>query len=88
MKDFGLETEEAKRPRRTSLPVGLVNIGNTCYLNSLLQYLFTVRPVRDIVFNFEEVRLPLTDERIASRLVGGHKMRLDRAEVVTAQACK
>ena len=39
-----------------SLPVGLNNIGNTCYLNSLLQYLYTVEAVRDIVLNFDEVR--------------------------------
>lgn len=32
-----------------SLPVGLYNIRNTCYLNSILQYFYTVNFVRDFV---------------------------------------
>ena len=40
------------------VPVGLGNLGNTCYLNSLLQFYFTVKPLRELVLNFErhEVR--------------------------------
>ncbi|CAG8669663.1 14949_t:CDS:10 [Funneliformis caledonium] len=33
----------------SEMPVGLDNIGNTCYLNSLLQYYFTIRPLRQAV---------------------------------------
>lgn len=36
-------------------PVGLANIGNTCYLNSLLQYYFSIKPIRDKVLDFEDV---------------------------------
>ncbi|KAF4449784.1 Ubiquitin carboxyl-terminal hydrolase 2 [Fusarium austroafricanum] len=68
------------------LPVGLENIGNTCYLNSLLQYLFTVKPVRDIVVNYDNFKLDLTDEKIKERLLGGNKMQMDRGEAVVAQA--
>lgn len=75
-------------PRATNLnlPVGLNNIGNTCYLNSLLQYLFTVKPIRDIVFNYDSMRLGLDDESIRARRLGGNKMQMDRGEAVVAQA--
>ncbi|KEY65418.1 hypothetical protein S7711_04316 [Stachybotrys chartarum IBT 7711] len=69
-----------------SLPIGLDNIGNTCYLNSLLQYLFTVKPIRDIVLNYDDFKLDLTDESIQARRIGGNKMEMDRGEAVVAQA--
>ncbi|KAH7155166.1 hypothetical protein B0J13DRAFT_219621 [Dactylonectria estremocensis] len=74
------------RPVNYNLPVGLENIGNTCYLNSLLQYLFTVKPVRDIALNYESFKLDLNDESIKARLLGGNKMQMDRGEAVVAQA--
>lgn len=36
-----------------SLPPGLDNLRNTCYLNSILQYFYTVTPVRELVLNFD-----------------------------------
>jgi len=78
----------SKEPADLSLPVGLHNIGNTCYLNSLLQYLFTVKPIRDVVLNYDQLRLDLTDESIKARLLGGNKMQMDRGEAVVAQACE
>lgn len=83
----GSTTTESKAVN-FNLPVGLHNIGNTCYLNSLLQYLFTVNPIRDIVLNYDNFRLDLTDEGIQSRRLGGNKMQMDRGEAVVAQACK
>ncbi|KAH8130935.1 ubiquitin carboxyl-terminal hydrolase 25 [Trichoderma asperellum] len=74
------------RAANLNLPVGLHNIGNTCYLNSLLQYLFTVKPIRDIVFNYDSLRLDLNDESIQARRLGGNKMQMDRGEAVVAQA--
>src|ERR1700712_5506873 len=71
-----------------SLPVGLNNIGNTCYLNSLLQYLYTVEAVRDIVLNFDDVKLDLDDDSIERRRLGGPRLRLERGEAVVSQACK
>jgi len=34
-------------------PVGLANIGNTCYLNSLLQYIYTIKEIRETVLNMD-----------------------------------
>ncbi|KAG5995146.1 hypothetical protein E4U54_002919 [Claviceps lovelessii] len=83
---FKQNSVDDSKPVNFAIPVGLHNIGNTCYLNSLLQYLFTVKPIRDIVLNYDDVRLPLTDESISSRLLGGNKMQMDRGEAVVAQA--
>lgn len=84
----GSHTAVDKKAADLALPVGLYNIGNTCYLNSLLQYLFTVKPIRDIVLNYDDSRLDLTDASIKSRLLGGNKMQMDRGEAVVAQACE
>lgn len=67
-----------------SLPVGLQNIRNTCYLNSLLQYFNTVMPVRKVIMNWEEFKLEPTEENIASRRLGGSGSALDEAEAFLA----
>lgn len=71
-------------------PVGLDNIGNTCYLNSLLQFYYTVKPVKEVVMNIENYRMdlndPKTDEDIRRKRVGGRKVV--RSEVIKAQKCK
>lgn len=67
-----------------SLPVGLVNIRNTCYLNSLLQYFNTVLPVRNVVLNWEDFKLEPTKENIENRRLGGSGSALDEAEAFLA----
>lgn len=67
-------------------PVGLDNIGNTCYLNSLLQYYYTVKPVRDVVMNFEQNRMSLDEKDIKKKRVGGRAV--SKAEIIKAQKCK
>ncbi|ODV62206.1 ubiquitin-specific protease UBP2, partial [Ascoidea rubescens DSM 1968] len=42
-----------------TLPVGLRNVGNTCYLNSLLQYLFAIKPLREFILQFNK-KFPMT----------------------------
>lgn len=53
---FGTAVESSHVP--LYLPVGLDNIRNTCYLNSILQYLFTVTEIRKIVLQYDDYALP------------------------------
>lgn len=36
------------------LPAGIQNNGNTCYLNSLLQFYFSVTPLRNMILGLED----------------------------------
>ncbi|BGP36249.1 ubiquitin-specific protease ubp2 [Rhodotorula kratochvilovae] len=59
----------------TNLPVGLTNIANTCYLNSLLQYFFTVRELRDTILAFHDAPTPPSQAEAQLR-VGGRLVSL------------
>lgn len=39
----------AEEPVDLNVPLGIENLRNTCYLNSILQYFYTVTPIRDLV---------------------------------------
>lgn len=67
-------------------PVGLENIGNTCYLNSLLQSYFTIMPLRELVLNFDKSRVPIDASALAVKRVGSRQ--ISRKEVERAQRCK
>ncbi|ETS75301.1 hypothetical protein PFICI_12245 [Pestalotiopsis fici W106-1] len=65
-------------------PPGLHNIGNTCYLNSLLQYLFSVTTIRDLVVNYPDHSLDLNSEAVTKRRLGfanGLEVSLEEAIV-------
>lgn len=68
-------------------PRGLNNIGNTCYLNSLLQYLFTIKPIRDMVEHFDEYKHELPEASAAFEKKVAD-MKVDRAGVEHSQACE
>lgn len=66
-------------------PVGLQNIGNTCYLNSLLQYFFTVSELRKIVLEFDQYKQKLDGEELRTKKVG--RLEVKPQQVETAQKC-
>lgn len=64
-------------------PAGLNNIGNTCYLNSLLQYYFVIEPLRDYILNFNEVFNKEEfeqNEKYQIRRIGGRTVGLKETE--------
>ncbi|KAI8964210.1 cysteine proteinase [Daldinia sp. FL1419] len=66
-------------------PPGLKNIGNTCYLNSLLQYFYNVKIIRDIVLNFDSVKLDLDEETVKQRRTGGNGTSVNIEEAIVAR---
>lgn len=66
-------------------PRGLHNIGNTCYLNSLLQYFFSISAVRDVVLNFDDHK----DNPDASRSFDKKvvQMHIQPHQIVHGQKC-
>ena len=81
--DSGMVTSEYPL---SEWPVGLNNIGNTCYLNSLLQFYFTVKPLRNLVLNFDQYKMPVDAQTIARKRVGSRNVT--RGEIHRAQTCK
>lgn len=59
-------------------PAGLDNIGNTCYLNSLLQYYFSIKPIRDMVLEFEENDIEVMAGQ--QRKIGGRSIEIDETK--------
>ena len=88
---FGSEMITTKPPEQThqlsEWPVGLQNIGNTCYLNSVLQLFFSTTPLREVVLEFDEkYKMEITDSAMQMKKVGSRKAT--KAEVVQSQQCK
>jgi ubiquitin carboxyl-terminal hydrolase 25/28 len=52
-------------------PVGLTSHGNTCYLNSLLQYYFCIKPLREIVLDYGRYKLDTATHSAKAERVGG-----------------
>ncbi|PVI06943.1 cysteine proteinase [Periconia macrospinosa] len=75
-------TKQQQQPKYPldSWPVGCANIGNTCYLNSVLQFLFTIKPLREMVLDCEKHMQDLDPEALEKKRVGRTAVSLARAE--------
>ena len=68
-------------------PVGLTNMGNTCYLNCLLQFFFTIEPLRDLVLHFDMHKMDITPETFQPKNII-ITTAVSRKRVAEAQECE
>ncbi|KAJ3512278.1 hypothetical protein NLJ89_g3608 [Agrocybe chaxingu] len=85
----GVDPGEIIAPTRPDLPRGLNQLGNTCYLNSLLQYFYTIKELREAVLPMSKLDLKaladekLTDEDLKRHRVGGRLVT--RREIIRSR---
>ena len=71
------------------LPIGLVNLRNTCYLNSILQYFFSVNAVRDLALRCaSQPPLPSTQDDVRQVLQSLSMTGLQPGRAFLANHCK
>ncbi|KIY50469.1 cysteine proteinase [Fistulina hepatica ATCC 64428] len=90
--DTGADPGEIIVPVRPDFPRGLNQLGNTCYLNSLLQYFYTIKDLREAVLPMlvvdpkVGVEDRLTDDDLKRHRVGGRLVT--RREITRSRQCR
>lgn len=73
--ETGQDPGDLPPPTRTDLPRGLNQLGNTCYLNSLLQYFYTIKSLREAVAPLANTSLKsLEDEKYSDDDLRKHRV--------------
>lgn len=76
------------------LPVGLVNLRNTCYLNSILQYFYSVNAVRNLALKSDLPALEPTETNLShilradSNNQDGNQPELETGRAFVGHECK
>jgi ubiquitin carboxyl-terminal hydrolase 25 len=66
-------------PGSETHPVGLENVAQTCYMNSLFQYYFTIKPLREAILYYEQHEEgDLTEEELKKKQIS--KWELERSK--------
>jgi ubiquitin carboxyl-terminal hydrolase 25/28 len=66
------------------MPVGLYNIGNTCYMNSAMQMMNTIKAIRDLVLNPGNWLINLETTDISARRIGSNQRSISVEEVIAS----
>ncbi|EGO31225.1 hypothetical protein SERLADRAFT_353805 [Serpula lacrymans var. lacrymans S7.9] len=73
--ETGQDPGDIIAPTRPDLPRGLNQLGNTCYLNSLLQYFYTIRELREAVAPMANIDIKsLEDEKLSDDDLKRHRV--------------
>ncbi|KAG9101955.1 ubiquitin-specific protease ubp2 [Ceratobasidium sp. 370] len=68
----GVDPGKPQRVVPPEFPRGLQQLGNTCYLNSLLQYFFTIKELRDVIESGSfDLDAPISDDDLLKHRIGG-----------------
>ncbi|KAG5635914.1 hypothetical protein H0H81_009676 [Sphagnurus paluster] len=87
--EHGRDPGEIVVPISPELPRGLNQLGNTCYLNSLLQYFYTIKDLREAVIPMSKLDLKsvedekFSDDDLKRHRVGGRLVT--RREIVRSR---
>ncbi|KAI6048070.1 hypothetical protein EDC04DRAFT_2886852 [Pisolithus marmoratus] len=73
--ETGQDPGDMLPPTRVDLPRGLNQLGNTCYLNSLLQYFYTIKELRDAIVPLANTNMKsLEDEKYSDDELRKHRV--------------